>query len=138
MVENLDKDALNRLWEHGNHEDSMFSDRLNFFLVFEGILIAVVGQLYSQMPRNILVVKATIVLGLFTTLIWGYVQIQQKIILEDVIERSRELLPEYQVTIERRNKLRSKHRFPIRVIPILAYGIPGLVLTFWLVLLLFL
>ena len=127
-------DALNRLWEHGNHEDTMFSERLNFFLVFEGVLIAVVGQLYAQTPHNVLVVKATIVLGLLTTLIWGYVQIQQKIILEDLIERSRELLPEYRVTVERRNK----RRLPIRVIPLLAYGIPGLVLTFWLVLLFFL
>jgi len=134
MAEDLDKDALNRLWEHGNHEDTMFSERLNFFLVFEGILIAVVGQLYSQTPRNVLVVKATIVLGLLTTLIWGYVQIQQKIILEDLIERSRELLPEYEVTVERRNK----RRLPIRVIPLLAYGIPGLVLIFWLILLFFL
>lgn len=134
MAEDLDKDALNRLWEHGNHEDTVFSERLNFFLVFEGILIAVVGQLYSQTPRNVLVVKATIVLGLLTTIVWGYVQIQQKIILEDLIERSRELLPEYQLTVERRNK----RRLPIRVIPLLAYGIPGLVLTFWLVLLFFL
>lgn len=134
MTENLDQDAKNRLWEHGFHEDTMFSERLNFFLVFEGILIAVVGQLYSQSPRNIFVVKATIVLGLLTTLIWWYVQIQQKIILEDLMERTREAIPEYLVTVERRNR----RRLPIRVIPLLAYGIPGLVVAFWLVLLFFL
>jgi hypothetical protein len=134
MAENLDKDAINRLWAHGFHEDTIFGERLNFFLVFEGILIAVVGQLYSQSPRNILVVKATIVLGLLTTIIWSYVQIQQKIILEDLLERSREAIPEYKITVDRRDR----RRLPIRVIPLLAYGIPGLVVIFWLVLLFFL
>jgi hypothetical protein len=131
MLEESDRDQINRLWDHGNHEDIMFNERLNFFLVFEGILIAVVGQLYSKTPPDIFIVKATIVLGLLTTLIWWYVQIQQKIILEDVLERGRDLIPEYRVTLDRRER----KRLPIRVIPLLAYCIPGLVLAFWITLL---
>ena len=43
MSQKLDSDQINRLWEHGLHEDEVFNNRLNFFLVFESVLLGMVG-----------------------------------------------------------------------------------------------
>ena len=129
-MDKLDSDQLNRLWAHGLHEDTMFNERLNFFLVFESILIAVISGLHSQSP-NALLEKVLLILGLLTTLIWGYTQAQQKSILESLMERTRETLPEYKMTVERRRK----SNWPIKNLPILAYGMPVLVGLLWIALL---
>ncbi len=46
--QNLDSDQKKRLWEMTVHDDTMFNNRLNFFLVFESVLLSVVGLLYSS------------------------------------------------------------------------------------------
>ena len=130
MSEQLDSDQLNRLWEHGLHEDTMFNERLNFFLVFESILIAIVTGLHSQTSEPFLE-KIVTTLGLLTTIVWGYTQAQQKYILEGLLERTREVIPEYRLTVERRRKV----NWPIRNLPILAYGMPALVSLLWITLL---
>ena len=43
MFEELEDKQVDRLWEHRLHLDSNFYNRLNFFLVFESVLIGIVG-----------------------------------------------------------------------------------------------
>ncbi len=38
----LDNEQKNRLWQHKMNEEAMFNSRLNFFLVFESVLLSVV------------------------------------------------------------------------------------------------
>ena len=101
MSENLENDQLNRLWEHRLHVDNMFYERLNFFLVFESVLLGVVGVLYSRPNLVILVPKMISILGLIITIIWAYVQARHKHILDVLGTRAKEIMPEYRITLER-------------------------------------
>jgi hypothetical protein len=47
MAEDLDNEQKARLWKHKLHLDTTFYIRLNFFLVFESILLGFVGVLYT-------------------------------------------------------------------------------------------
>jgi hypothetical protein len=60
MPENLDSEQRNRLWEHGIHAENVFLNQLNFFLVFESVLLGVVGILYNNRSSGKLVLIITI------------------------------------------------------------------------------
>jgi hypothetical protein len=57
MSEHLETEQISRLWEHFWHLDNNFYNRLNFFLVFESVLLGVVGLLYSRPNGSIFVLK---------------------------------------------------------------------------------
>ncbi len=76
--QDLENDQINRLWEHGTHEDTIFYNMLNFFLVFESVLLGVVGLLYSKTASPEPVLKIIGALGLSVTLVWEYAQIKQR------------------------------------------------------------
>jgi hypothetical protein len=50
MLENLEKDQIDPLWEYRTHMNNVFYNRLNFFLIFESVLLGVVGVLYNTSP----------------------------------------------------------------------------------------
>lgn len=131
MLEQLDKEQINRIWEHRQHVDNLFHNRLNFFLVFEGVLLGVIGVLYSRPSPEILVLRVIVVLGLSITLIWGYVQARQKYILDALREELKEVAPEYKATLEKRKKV----KWPASSTWLLTYVIPTLVALIWIALL---
>ena len=133
MSQNLDSDQINRLWEHGMHEDNGFNDRLNFFLIFESVLLGVVGVLFSKPTSAMFFLRVIIILGICVTIIWGYVQAWQLYVLRSITTRLKEVAPEYQLTLERRAQV----RWPIPARGLLTYAIPLLVLLVWIVLLIF-
>lgn len=129
----MDPDQIRRLWEHGLHEENVFNDRLNFFLIFESVLLGVVGMLYSKQPavmKSVLVIMAC--LGFLITIIWGYIQARQRSILKRLIERLEQHLPEFREThaVLKRKKWR---RLSSTVL--LAHVIPLLISLVWLALL---
>ena len=130
MADNLNPDQITRLWEHGLHEDKIFNERLNFFLVFESVLIGVVASLYSTPTPKMFVVKAIVIFGLLLTLVWG-LQARQKFILDSLKARLKEAVPEYSKTVEKRER----GKWPISVTALLTYAIPALVTLIWVVLL---
>src|SRR5690242_7042720 len=103
MPENLTEEQRNRLWEHGLHEDTIFFNHLNFFLIFESVLLGVVGVLYSRPQPSTLMLRIIIILGLSLTLVWGYAQSRQKHMLNILQARCYEFIPDYKVTIEKRH-----------------------------------
>ncbi|HEX8846870.1 MAG TPA: hypothetical protein VF791_19660 [Pyrinomonadaceae bacterium] len=126
-------DEINRLWEHGMHEDTIFNDRLNFFLIFESVLLGVVGMLYSKQPPVMKSVPVVIVcLGFCITIIWGYIQARQRSTLHRLIERLEENLPEFRET---HAPLAGKKWRRISGTWLLAYFIPFLVALVWIALL---
>lgn len=133
MSQMLDNDQLNRLRAHGIHEDEMFHARLNFFLVFESVLLGVVGVLYSRPAPAKPVLLSIICLGLVLTILWGYVQARHKYIFDSIRALQREVVPEYRLVMERREQV----KWPISSTSLLAYGVPLLVAVTWLVLLIF-
>jgi hypothetical protein len=133
MSENLDNDQLNRLWEHGLHIDAMFHNRLNFFLVFESILLGVVGLLYSRSTTAKPVLISIICLGLILTILWGYVQARMKYVFDSLRTFHREVIPEYKLTLIRRERV----KWPISSTSLETYGVPLLVALIWIVLFIF-
>ena len=126
-------DEVSRLWEHGLHEDTIFNDRLNFFLIFESVLLGVVGMLYSKQPPVIKPVLITIVsLGLLITIIWGYIQAKHRSTLRILGERCEEHLTEFKET---HAALAGKKWRRISGTWLLAYVIPFLVALIWIALL---
>ncbi len=43
-------DEVNRLWQHGMHEERLFTDRMNFFSAMQVGLLGVFAILYNKEP----------------------------------------------------------------------------------------
>ena len=130
MHENLDNEELRRLWEYKLQVDNEFYSRLNFFLIFESVLIGAVGALYSKTNQVMLVLRVIAFLGLCITLVWAYVQARHKYLLDAINALCREKMPEYKATIEYFNKT----KWPLSTRWLLAYVIPTLIVLVWVIL----
>ena len=133
MSQHLDSDQINRLWQHAAHSQNRFDNRLNFFLVFESVLLGVVGVLYSKTSSAKMIVIALICLGFVLTAFWGYVQARERYLLNDLEAQLQEVAPEYRETMMRRERV----KWPISSTSLLAYGVPSLVALIWIVLFIF-
>lgn len=129
----IEKNQGDYVYEHRNHIVNISYQRVGFFMVFESVLLGVFGVLYSKSnpPTPLLLVIA--ILGFILTTFWCYAQIRLEIILEDLTEWTKELVPEYKAIMERR---------PKEVLPFLSWrilnaGVPCLVLLIWITLILF-
>ena len=94
--DNLSTEQKNRLWEQHLYSDEVFNNRLNFFLVFESVLLAVIGVLFGKSSSEKLVLVTIIFLGFIITLLWGYTQARQKYIRDRLTARgveSMKLMP---------------------------------------------
>ena len=129
MSENLDNEQINHLWQHAMHSQNRFDNRLNFFLIFESVLLGVVGTLYSKSASAKPVLITIICLGFFLTVLWGYIQAREKYLFEGVEKRLEEVAPEYRETLRRREQ----RRWPLRSTPLLTYGVPAMITAVWIV-----
>jgi hypothetical protein len=128
--QNLDSEQKKRLWEMTVHDDTMFNNRLNFFLVFESVLLSVVGLLYSSKftPAKIVLIMI-ICLGIVLTILWGYIQARQRHVYESLASLCREVFPEYKMARAQIGK------WPLSAVMLLTYIVPALVLLIWIILL---
>jgi hypothetical protein len=129
--DNLSTEQKNRLWEHHLHADDVLYNRLNFFLVFQSVLLGVVGVLYSKSISEMVVLRIIIILGIIVTIIWGYAQARQKYVLDRSRARIQEVLPEYQAIVEDRER----GKWPFSSVKLLTYCIPPLIMFVWIALL---
>lgn len=120
------RDERDRFWQHAMHEDGQFNDRLNFFLVFESVLLGVVAALYVKSGTVNLTLWAVAMLGLVITLLWMNIQVYHKYYLDSFSPRL-EQFPEFGVTAEYDRKWR-----PDSTRHILSYIIPLAVALIWL------
>ena len=74
MTEKLDSEQSRRLWEYRLHLETQLYNRLTFFLIFESVLLGVVGTLYSKTSQSTLLLKVIVLLGFCITVVWVYVQ----------------------------------------------------------------
>ncbi len=133
MLERFDSDdRINRVWEHKLHVEDNFYNRLNFFLVFESILLSsVVNVVFSKLSSGKIVLIIIILLGLTITSLWGYAQARQKHILENLRIRLKNIAPEYKETVESRGK------WPVSSMGLLTYMVPPIIGLLWIALLIF-
>ena|SRR5258706_12633715 len=100
----LTEDQKNRVYEYRNHIVHVSYQRMNFFLVFESVLLGVFGVLYSKNNPFTPLLLVIAILGFFITIIWGYAQIILEIELESLTIWTKELIPEYKAIAEREPK----------------------------------
>lgn len=141
MTETLDSEQSRRLWEYRMHIEDQLYSRLTFFLVFESILLGVVGALYSKTSPSLLILRAIVILGFLISLIWLYVQHNVKQIFLVLDDRARENFPEHNENMKRIWKVRKvESRLGIQspALILLTYVVPSLVALVWIFLLFFL
>jgi hypothetical protein len=130
----LTPEQKNRLWEQHLRTYEDFNNRLNFFLVFESVLLGVVAMLFSKSSSEKLVLAIIICLGLVLTIMWGYIQARQKYIRDRLQVRIQEVLPEYRAILEDRDQIK---KWPFSSISLLSYGVPSLIVFIWILLLIY-
>ncbi|SRR5216683_6577557 len=91
--EKLSAKQVERLWEYRNSVDREFYTRLNFFLVFESILIAAVSLLVNKTSDPLIHLLG--LLGLTITLIFAYAQLRVKYVLDKLKQLCDVNIPEY-------------------------------------------
>jgi hypothetical protein len=94
----LTAEEVNRLWQHGMHEERLFHDRLNFFSAIQVGLLAVFAILYHKEPSPGVFAPLTAVAIAFT-LLWLRVQVRHWRYCVHVNERPKREVAEYAKTI---------------------------------------
>jgi hypothetical protein len=125
----FDEPQASRLFQHAMHEDILFNERLNFFAVFESLLLATTATLFSsrQLVTTILALFFA-VLGMLITAGWMWIQHRQLVMLTVLVRRSEFHVPEFKET---RILARGK-RLRLRSGVLLAYFVPSIVFAMWL------
>lgn len=95
----VSQDEINRLWQHGLHEERLFHDRLNYFSAVEMGLLSVFAILYNKdKPFELLLLLG--IAAFAFTLLWLALQIRHWRYCLHVNSRLWEQVPEYRRTIE--------------------------------------
>lgn len=94
----LASDEINRLWQHGMHEERLFHDRLNYFSAVLVGLLGVFAILFHKEPSLGVFVPLTLV-GLAFALLWLRVQVRHWRYCVHVNERIKRTVREYAGTI---------------------------------------
>ena len=95
----LSADELNRLWQHGMHEERLFHDRLNYFSVVEIGLLSVFAILYNKDQPVGLLIPLTLA-ALAFTIFWLVIQYNHWRYCAFINLRIRALVPEFRATID--------------------------------------
>jgi hypothetical protein len=96
--EALPPDEVNRLWQHGMHEERLFYDRLNYFSAIQAGLLAVFAILYNKEP-SLWVFTTLTATALAFDLLWLWVQVRHWRYCVHVHELIRRAVPEYARTV---------------------------------------
>ncbi|WP_165228809.1 RipA family octameric membrane protein [Aquisphaera insulae] len=91
-------DEVNRLWQHGMHEERLFHDRMNFFSAMQVGLLGVFAILYNKEPA-LAVLVPLILVALAFTLLWLVVQLRHWRYCVHVHALIRQAVPEYGRTV---------------------------------------
>ena len=92
-------DEVNRIWQHGMHEERLFHDRLNYFSFLETGLLTICGIMYNKEPAVGFFLPLTLV-GLLFTLLWIVIQKRHWAYCVHVNERIKQLVPDYRATLD--------------------------------------
>jgi hypothetical protein len=128
-----EEDKVKWLWDYLKHSENTFTNRINFFLVAESMLMvsyATIANNYQLRNRTIGLV--IILLGVLFTVAWFYVNLRAAINMTDIVGRIRKAIPLYQDIWSKRwhiKRLSARH--------VLAYFMPCILFLAWVSLLLF-
>lgn len=103
------QDELNRLWQHGLHEERLFHDRLNYFSAVEIGLLSVFAILYNK-DRPFGLLAPLTAAALVFTIFWLILQYKHWRYSLFIYSRIRELVPEYRHTVNAYFSQNAEHR----------------------------
>ena len=92
-------DEINRLWQHGMHEERLFHDRLNYFSFLDTGLLTICAVMYNKEPAVGFFLPVAVI-GLLFTLLWLTIQTRHWSYCEHLNARIRRLVPEYKALVE--------------------------------------
>ncbi len=92
-------DEINRLWQHGMHEERLFHDRLNYFSGIQVGLLGVFAILYNKDMVLAVFLPLTGV-ALAFTILWFSIQVRHWRYCVHVNDQIKRLVPEYRRTVE--------------------------------------
>lgn len=121
-------DEINRLWQHGMHEERLFHDRLNYFSGIQVGLLGVFAILYNKDPVLAVSLPLTLV-ALSFTILWFGIQVRHWRYCVHVNEQIKRLVPEYRRTIEA--FAGSHHKDGLSISRPLAFAVPVLFALTW-------
>lgn len=124
----LTPDEINRLWQHGLHEEKLFHDRLNYFSLLEMGLLTVYGVMYNKEPQLGFFLPLTLV-ALSFTLLWLVIQARHYAYWAHIVERQRRLIPEYRATVDEYTESRWSRAFTVS--KLLGVMIPAIFALTW-------
>lgn len=119
------------LWEYKENSVNAFNSFVNFFVVAESVLLAVIGMSFDSTNSNIAIQIPIIILGLAVTVVWMYVQGKQRYIINTVRRQCEDCIADYRLL---RTKLRETF-WRVSNMWLLAYLLPGIFAATWIVLL---
>jgi hypothetical protein len=124
-------DELNRLWQHGMHEERLFYDRMNYFSAIQVGLLGVFAILYHKEPSPGLFAPLTAA-ALAFALLWLRVQVRHWRYCVHVNDQIKEAVPEYARTVAAFASAGRKDGLSIS--QPLAFAVPLLFAALWLAL----
>ena len=119
-----------RAWQHALHEENVFNDRLNFFLLAEAMLLVFHAEVIGKVGQTGLLLIGA--LGVVITILWVVINARQIADLEDAKTKLRGCLADYQSYHEAADRTRGKLRRSAA--PILGYAVPLVVALIWIAL----
>lgn len=120
-------DLVGRRWTQLLHEDTLFTNRVNFFLVAESMLFVSYVTAINALQPNKVVIHTIAILGVVYTIIWWFVCGRQQYNLEKLKEKVEEVDPDYKDT--------RIGRAPGPATFVLAHILPAVTLIAWIVML---
>jgi hypothetical protein len=121
-------DELNRLWQHGLHEERLFHDRLNYFSAIQVGLLGVFAILYHKEPSPGIFAPLTIVALVFCGL-WLRIQVRHWRYCVHVHDKIKLSVPEYTRTLA---GFATPHRKDgLSISQSLAFAVPLLFMAAW-------
>jgi len=124
----LEPEERERLFTHGLHEEGIFYNRLNVFLVCESLLFAAaVAGGNNGLPKG--VVTFICGLGAVVSLIWWYGQVNKLVLLKVLEQRCVEAFDEFRESIQMADQRRLLHEWSSN--RSLAHAFPLLFLLAW-------
>jgi hypothetical protein len=132
-------EEVNRLWAHGLHEDNMFIQRGNFFLVAESmLLVAYAAVLASHARPGPYVLTASHIIagfGLALTSVWILISHRHMTYLRLIQQRMYSRIHEYRETRSAWRNSQARWWRKVHTNMLLSYAVPGLAGVMWLLLL---
>lgn len=129
-AQDLSNDEKQRIFSHGLHEEGIFYNRLNFFLVFESFLVAaaVSGFSDTDIPPMGIIFPLCIV-GILVSVFWWFAQVNKLILLKVLEDRITASFDEFRETVFVANQIRlfrtwSANKF-------LAHAFPTIFVALW-------